>query len=393
MKAGWTTKRLEEVAELVGGSTPSRDNPKLWGGDIPWVTPTDLPMPGEGIANISTTTQAITRPGLDSCAAALLPPETVLFSSRATIGKLGIAETSLTTNQGFVNFIPRQGIHSRFLAYSLWFHKDGIAKLAGSTTFKEVSRGNLRKFTIAVPPLSEQERIVCILDEAEELRKLRAQADRRTADLIPALFHDMFGNPTTNAKGWPVAFFGEVGECRLGKMLDAKQQTGQYRRPYLRNVNVQWGRFDLSDVLEMDFDERSRELLRLRHGDVLICEGGEVGRSAIWNDELPECYFQKALHRARPDPKLAVPEFIQWLMWSLAKSGGLSDFTTQATIAHLTGIKLKSLRIPVPPVPLQRQFATYLAEVRAMEAQQAASRRRIDDLFQSLLDRAFKGEL
>ena len=80
-------------------------------------------------------------------------------------------------------------------------------------------------------------------------------------------------------------------------------------------------------------------------------------------------------------------------MWSLAKSGGLSDFTTQATIAHLTGIKLKSLRIPVPPVPLQRQFATYLAEVRAMEAQQAASRRRIDDLFQSLLDRAFKGEL
>lgn len=249
------------------------------------------------------------------------------------------------------------------------------------------------KLQIPYPPLEEQKRIVQILDEAKELRRSRTQADRRTAELIPAIFYEMFGDISTNSKGWPMMPFGNVCECRLGKMLDAKQQTGHHKRPYLRNVNVQWARLELSDVLEMDFDERSREVLRLHMGDVLICEGGEIGRSAIWNNELQECYFQKALHRARPNPKLAVSEFILWSMWFLANTGGLNDFTSQSTIAHLTGERLKVLPLMLPPFPLQQQFAARVAEVRALEENQAASRDRLNDLFQSLLHRAFTGEL
>lgn len=249
------------------------------------------------------------------------------------------------------------------------------------------------KLEIPFPPLSEQERLVRLLDEADALRRLRARADERMAEFIPELFHEMFGDPVRNEKGWPVAEFGEICECRLGKMLDAKQQTGQHQRPYLRNVNVQWGRFDLSDVLEMDFDEKSREVLRLRAGDILICEGGEVGRCAIWNDELPECYFQKALHRARPNSSQALSDFIMWFMWSVAKSGGLSDFTTQSTIAHLTGVKLNSLPVPLPPISLQREFAARAAEARALEEKQAQSAVRLEALFESMLAQAFAGEL
>lgn len=289
----------------------------------------------------------------------------------------------------------RSLVQPRFLFYRVQcddFVRFLVERVTGAS-YPAVSDGIVKEAPLPLPSLPEQERIVRILDEAEELQKLRAQADRRTADLIPALFHDMFGDSTANTKGWSVASFGEVCECRLGKMLDAKQQTGLQRRPYLRNVNVQWGRFDLSEVLEMDFDEKDRDSFRLCVGDVLICEGGEVGRAAIWNDEMPECYFQKALHRARPNHELAVPEYIQWVMWSLSMSGGLGDFTSQATIAHLTGVKLKSLRIPLPPVSLQREFAARVAEIQAMEAHQAASGRKLDDLFNSLLHSAFQGKL
>ena len=175
----WPTKPLEEIADLFGGSTPSRDNPEFWNGDIDWVTPTDLPMTEDGISVVRKTKDRITKAGLDNSAARIVPKGTVLFSSRATIGKVAVADMPLTTNQGFANFVPRSDVSSRFLAYSLWHRREDIARLSGSTTFREVSRSTLRKYRIPVPPLGEQERIVRLLDEADGLRKLRAKAGRR----------------------------------------------------------------------------------------------------------------------------------------------------------------------------------------------------------------------
>lgn len=102
----------------------------------------------------------------------------------------------LTTNQGFTNFVPHSEVTSRFLAYALWVRREDIARFSGSTTFKEVSRGTLRKYKLPVPPLADQKWIVKQLDEADELRKLRDQANHRAADLLPALFHEMFDDPT-----------------------------------------------------------------------------------------------------------------------------------------------------------------------------------------------------
>ena len=284
-------------------------------------------------------------------------------------------------------------VQKQYLFFALKSVMDVLRSQTHGATMKHITKGPFERTEIPVPPLEEQERIVKLLDEADELRKLRGQADRRTAALIPALFHEMFGDPINNAKGWPIECFGNVCDCRLGKMLDTKQQTGKHSKPYLRNANVQWGTFDLTQVFQMDFDESRRETFRLRRGDLLICEGGEVGRCAIWNDELPECYFQKALHRARPFSDGAISEYLLYLMMSFAKNGGLKDHTTEATIAHLTGVKLKAMIIPLPPLPLQKEFAQRVSEIRAMEAEQAASRRRLDDFFQSMLHRAFRGGL
>ncbi len=156
---------------------------------------------------------------------------------------------------------------------------------------------------------------------------------------------------------WKKVPFNKVCQTRLGKMLDKKKQTGHHSKPYLRNANVQWGKIDLSSVFEMDFVEAERAEFLLRKGDILICEGGEIGRAAIWNNELPECYFQKALHRARPFPNSATSEFIINLMLILGKCNGFKNFTSQSTIAHLTGVKLHSFPIILPPLPLQEKEA------------------------------------
>src|SRR5690349_3706251 len=105
---------------------------------------------------------------------------------------------------------------------------------------------------IPLTGMSEQRRIVELLEHANALHQKRAEADATAERILPALFREMFGDPVANDKGWPLHRFGEIAKTRLGKMLDAKQQTGEHRRPYLRNLNVQWGRFDLSSVLEMD---------------------------------------------------------------------------------------------------------------------------------------------
>ena len=250
-----------------------------------------------------------------------------------------------------------------------------------------------REIDLPLIPLSEQRRIVEILDQADALRKKRAEAEAKAARILPALFYKMFGDPATNPMGWNVRPFGKVCVSRLGKMLDAKQQTGQHNQPYLRNANVHWASFDLSEVYQMDFNEKDRLEFSLKKGDLLICEGGEVGRCAIWQEEIPECYFQKALHRVRPLPGEAISEYLLYLIWEMAKKGGLRESTSSLTIAHLTGVRLKKLQIMVPPIEVQEIFANQVMQFNKNSNVQRLSHLRINELFTALLYRAFSGDL
>jgi type I restriction enzyme S subunit len=131
----------------------------------------------------------------------------------------------------------------------------------------------------------------------------------------------------------------------------------------------------------------------LKKGDLLICEGGEPGRAAIWNNEIIECYYQKALHRGHPNPELAIAEYLVWLLWFFCHQGGLGDHVTSATIAHLTGEKLKAMPIPTPPIALQHEFAERLAIVEKIKSGHCKSLIALETLFTSLQHRAFRGAL
>jgi type I restriction enzyme, S subunit len=324
----------------------------------------------------------------------LFPAGTVLFAKSgmsATKGHVYRLKTPAYVVNHLAALISHKPEDSAFLVRVL--QRFSPTSLIKDAAYPSIRLGDIENMKVLAPPDSNgRRRIAEILDKVDALRAKRRAALARLDTLSQSIFLDMFGDPATNPKGWPKRAFGEVCETKLGKMLDQKQQTGKHQRPYLRNANVQWFRFDLTNLLEMDFDEDDRRVLRLKPGDLLICEGGEPGRAAVWRGELEECYFQKALHRARPNPNLACAEYLSWLLWFLARRGTLSGITS-ATIAHLTGEKLAILPTMLPPQSLQREFASRLDVVGNIARAHLAVLTGLDALFSSLQHRAFRGEL
>lgn len=368
---------------------------------------------GEGlpITRIETISEAVvdaTRVGYadlkeKDCSGWLLQPGDILFShinSLEHIGKCAIYEglpEKLVHGMNLLCLRPDRSKltpqFGKYLIRSKPFRSQLFNYVNKSVNQASVSIGNLKPIMIPLPPLLEQKRIAAILDKADSIRRKRQEAVRLTEELLRSVFLDMFGDPVTNPKGWNTRTFAEVCETRLGKMLDANQQTGEHLRPYLRNSNVQWDRIETTDLEQMDFNEKDRKTFSLIEGDVLICEGGEVGRAAIWRNQLSDCYFQKAIHRARPNQTSVLPEYVMFWLWFMAKNGGFKDHVTSATIAHLTGEKLKEIQMALPPMELQRKFLMAYNKHLALKTKTNKYVLSIDALFNSLLQRAFKGEL
>ena len=183
-------------------------------------------------------------------------------------------------------------------------------------------------------------------------------------------------------KGWRMVRLEDVAERCLGKMLDARKNKGR-PFPYLRNPNVRWFEVDTSDLREMPFEEHELERYGLHEGDVVVCEGGEAGRAAIWDGRLPDVKFQKAVHRLRAGPDLFNRFLVHRLMADY-DSGRLADYYTGATIKHLTGQDLARYEFRLPPVPEQRRIAELLDRAGALRSKRRAAIAHLDILVQAI---------
>lgn len=255
-----------------------------------------------------------------------------------------------------------------------------------------VNAKQLASLVLPVPPLAEQERIVNLLDEADELRKLRAQADRRTAQLIPALFHKTFGS-TKSVK--PLKELADVvSGVAKGRKFNGEQPL---TIPYVRVANVQDGYLDLSELKTIEALPQEIEELSLKKGDVLLTEGGDfnkLGRGAMLEQDLPNCIHQNHVFRVRCHAAQMISEyFAGFLRSSDARSYFLRCAKKTSNLASINMSQLRALPVPVAPLPLQTEFAERVKAIRELETAQARSCGRLDALFASLLDKAFKGEL
>ena len=200
--AKWKKCRISDIGTVVGGATPSTKKPENYeGGSIAWITPKDLSsFRGRYISNGS---RNITEEGLRSCSAQLLPSNTILFSSRAPIGYIAIAQNELCTNQGFKSVIPNDDTHPLFLYYLLKYNKQNIENMGSGTTFKEVSGKTMKNIEVIVPTdFSEQTRIASVLGALDDKIEVNEQINNNLEQQAQALFNDFFFSRDTLPTGW-----------------------------------------------------------------------------------------------------------------------------------------------------------------------------------------------
>lgn len=399
MKKGWQTKPLAEVCQIKPPKSEARE--RVAGNALVSFAPMEDLGIDRKFLNASHTKPLSSVVGSYTYFAdgdVLLAKITPCFEN----GKLGIA-TRLSNGIGFgssefIVFRPSASLDKEFLYYFLArpeFRADGTARMGGAVGQQRVPKEFIESYRIPVPPLPEQRRIVGILDEAfERIATAKANAEKNLQN-ARALFESHLQSVfTQRRKGWVVRTISEVAKHSLGKMLDKAKNKGE-PKPYLRNLNVRWFSFNLSDFLEMPFlPEESAKYTAVK-GDVLICEGGYPGRAAIWKEDYP-IHFQKALHRVR----FHEPAHSQWFVYYLYAqdmSGALKQRFSGTGIQHFTGEALAQFQLPLPPLPELRQ-AVAKFDVLSGETQRLASvyERKLaalDELKKSLLHRAFSGEL
>ena len=222
LKNGWQKMTLGAVCEVINGGTPKTGVPEYWDGKHRWITPAEM---GKRLSPyVADTERKITDLGLRNSSAQMLPPHSVILSSRAPIGHLVINTVPMATNQGCKGLIPGKGLEHKFLYYYLNSVVDLLNSLGTGATFKELSGGKIKEVTIPVPPLPEQQRIVGVLDEAfEGIGSARANAEKNLQNARALFESHLHGEHAEKA------FLGNLVDIRTGKLdANAAVEGGQY---------------------------------------------------------------------------------------------------------------------------------------------------------------------
>ena len=371
----WETTTLGEVATgFLSGGTPTTKRFDYWEGQIPWITSKWLGKTLELITGEKFVSEA----AIKNTSAKIVPKDSIIFATRVGVGKVGVNRLDLAINQDLAGIlVDNENYDIMFLAYQLGIDsiQQYIAMNKRGATIKGITRDCLEQVRLSIPPLREQKEIAHILSTVQRAIEAQERIIQTTTELKKALMHKLFTEGLRNEpqkqteigrvpESWELLSIGELFETQLGKMLSQKAKVGDSPKAYLRNKNVQWGRIDTDDLLRMDFNDREAEKFRLQKGDLLICEGGEVGRAALWDGSMGECYYQKALHRLRPKTDQITNEFmVHWMMFAFLLTNTYGVTGTRTTIAHLPEIKLKPLLVPVPSPDEQAEIAAAIGTV------------------------------
>ena len=379
--------KLKDICIIQSGGTPSRSKKEYWeNGTIPWVKISDF-----SAKHIINTQESITEQGMKCSSAKLFPKGTLLYTIFATIGEVGILDIDATTNQAIVGIMIKNSmVDQEYLYYYLMSLKDYVNRIGRGVAQNNINMSILRELEIPLPPIEKQKKISNIFIQLDKMIEQRQNQIDLIDELVKSRFIELFGDVIYNDKKWECKRFSDITTSRLGKMLDTKHQTGTCQYPYLANFNVQWFRFELNNLNEMDFDEKEQVEFCLKDGDLLVCEGGEIGRCAVWHSQIKKCFFQKALHRVRCNQKIILPDYLSWWFKYNCDNGGFSVIEgAKATISHLTGAKMKVLNVVVPPIELQEQFVVFLRETDKSKLAVQKSLDELETLKKSLMQEYF----
>ncbi len=315
---------------------------------------------------------------------------------RPYLNKVAVPEFEGKCSTELVPLLPNERLDRRYLAYFLR-SPSTVQAVVGRTAGSRMPRADmdfLLGLQIPLPSLGEQHRIVDLLSRAEGIVRLRREARCKAAELIPALFFDMFGDPASNPKGWPIVDLSKVSQVISGVAKGRKLDPAQsIELPYMRVANVKDGYLDLADIKTIAIKKDEVEKLLIEPGDLLMTEGGDpdkLGRGALWQDEIPQCVHQNHIFKVRSDRTKVLPDYLHCLTGSSYGKAYFFRVAKKTTgIASINKTQLSAFPVVVPPIALQHAFAAKTEAIRAIMDQQNAALEKAQASFDALLHRAF----
>ena len=349
--------RLGDVCRIVSGSTPKSGNPDFWGGAIPWVTPAELDDESHWVFR---TDRYLTETGFDSASLHMMPIGTVLLSTRAPIGKTAIAGVEMCCNQGFKNLVCGDEIDCEYLYRFLKSNTSMLQALGRGATFKELSKREIERFEIPLPPLERQRECTSRLDaidnEIARARTLSMALD----ELVKSRFVEMFG-AVDDARELQELILPKT-KITYGIVQPGPEGTGDMG--VLRPVDIVDGHLNLKSVKRIDRSiGNSYKRTELSGDEVLTVVRGATGQTIRSTPEAAGMNVTRGIAVIRYDAALIDPDYLVAFMNSDDGRRYIAEHTQGATLQQINIADLKAMSILMPPLSLQQEFSAFVQQV------------------------------
>lgn len=392
--------KLKELVDIVGGGTPSRDNDIYWNGSIPWVTVKDMNR-----EYIDSSIEFITEEGLINSSTNLIKKNSILIPTRMGLGRVAINTVDVAINQDLKALVPKNSdvLDLEYLFYFLKSKSDYLKSQGKGATVKGITLDILRELDVPLLSIEIQKQIVKVLNIVYSLIHKRQSQITALDELTQSLFLEMFGNPINNPKEWEVKKLKDVTD----KILSGSTPKGGSKVyiengiTFLRSQNVWKNRLNLDDVVYIDKETHNKMIKSsLKYGDILMTKTGRIntensslGRAAIFRGKNDSANINGHVYLIRLQSDI-INEFILFIL----TTDEYKEYIRSVCVGgidkrQINKEHLEEFPIISPPVELQVQFSKLLTHLEKLKSEMRISLKELEDIFNSILQRAFKGEL
>jgi type I restriction enzyme S subunit len=386
--------KIKDIGRIISGSTPDTNIEAYWNGNIPWVTPREINRLDTPFLN--DTERKITADGLKNCSTILLPKGSILFTSRAPIGLVAIANIDVATNQGFKSIRLFDGFYPLYVYYTLKYFSKRIDYLGTGTTFKELSKSSFEEFEIPFPEkFEDQIRIAKIINKVDLIIQQRKKSITFLNDLLKNTFLETFGDPIWNKKGWEKKALESIvsKECPLTYGIVQPGDEFSNGVPVVRPVDLFKSHINRENLKLIDpkiSDKFKRTILK--GNEILMCVRGSTGIVALAEEELKGCnvtrgivpiWFNSDYNR----------EFAFQLLGSTQINREIQKYTYGSALKQINLSDLRKLELINPPPNLQDNFGELARKTFIIKKNLENSLTSFEDLYSSINQQAFKGIL
>jgi type I restriction enzyme S subunit len=378
MRDGWRETSLGDIAEVTAIAED-------WDGGIVWLTPTEITSQDGKV--VSDSIRKITDLGFKNSGAQMLPRDSVILTSRASVGYVALAGKDLCTNQGFQSLIPKQYVLAKFLMFWIQQNRPEFESRSAGSTFKEISKSNVKSIKLQLPPLSEQKRIVDLISSVDSYIEALQRQLESAKKSRNAVLHEIL---QAGGDDWVEGKVGDISVLRYGYTESANWDP--IGPKFLRITDIQDGQVNWDLVPYCKISDADLGLQQLKDGDLVFARTGATTGKSFLVTNPPDSVSASYLIRLRPDQSKVNPYYLSIFFQSENYWQQVMAGTSGSAQGGVNASKLSHLKIQIPPLSRQKMISDLIEEMDIHASKIRDSLNRSQDLRNSMLSDLLSGE-